>query len=45
MNSFYFRTHAYKTRLKVTQLDKVHFIKENELKLTQVVFTKFNFNV
>ena len=25
-----------KTRLKITQLEKVHFIKVNELKLTQV---------
>ena len=28
--------HAYKTRLKKNQLRKVHFIKVNELKLTQV---------
>ena len=28
--------YAYKTRLKITQLDKMRFIKLNELKLTQI---------
>ena len=28
--------HAKKTTMKTTQLEKVHFIKMNELKLTQV---------
>ena len=28
--------HAYKIRLKITHLEKVHFIKVNKLKLTQV---------
>ena len=28
--------HALKTKLKITQLEKVHFIKVNELKQTQV---------
>ena len=28
--------HASKTRLKITQLEEVRFIKVNELKLTQV---------
>ena len=28
--------HAQKTKLKITQLEKVRFIKVNELKLTQV---------
>ena len=33
-----------KIRLKITQLEKVHFIKENELKLTQVeLFSFFHF--
>ena len=33
-----------KTRLKITQLEKLHFIKVNELKLTQVeLFSFFHF--
>ena len=28
--------HAYKTRLKITQREKVHFIRVNEMKFTQV---------
>ena len=32
----YLRVHAYKTRLKITQLEMVHFIKVIELKLTEV---------
>ena len=28
--------HAYKRRLKITQLEKVRFIKVNELKLTEI---------
>ena len=31
------KAHALKTRQKITQLEKVHFIKMNELKLTQVI--------
>ena len=34
--------HTYKTKLKITQLEKVHFVKVNELKLTQVELF-FNF--
>ena len=33
---FHETPHALKTRLKITQLEKAHFIKLNELKLTQV---------
>ena len=28
--------HAYKRRLKITQLEKARFIKVNELKLTEI---------
>ena len=35
--------HAKKTRLKITQLDKVRFIKLNEIKLTQVELFSFFF--
>ena len=30
------KVHAEKTRVKINQLETVHFIKVNELKLTQV---------
>ena len=36
-----FSLQALKTRLKITQLEKVRFIKANELKLTQVQLLSF----
>ena len=33
--------HTYKTKLKITQLEKVHFVKVNELKLIEVELFQF----
>ena len=36
VNIYIFNIHTRKTKLKITLLEKVHFIKVNELKLTQI---------
>ena len=37
----HFCLHAKKTRLKITQLEKVRFMKKNELKLVILVFSLY----